>query len=135
MVYLRKLWQQEDYRRSDIAIGLAQQPEGENWSYLVSTIPVLEPSTTPEVLNALKSVARKPRDGRHFRELVGVAERNDKASVRSALALLEHWSGESLADGSGDRSKLVASWKKWCDEKFNESPSASTAAGDGTDRR
>ena len=135
MVYLRKLWQQEDYRRSDIAIGLAQQPEGENWSYLVSTIPVLEPSTTPEVLNALKSVARKPRAGRHFRELISVAERNDKASVRSALALLEHWSGESLADGSGDRSKLVASWKKWCDEKFNKSPSASTAAGDGADRR
>ena len=134
MVYLRKLWQQEDYRRSDIAIGLAQQPDGENWSYLVSTIPVLERSSTPEVLNALKSVARKPRDGRHYRELISVAERTDAASARSALALLEHWSGESLADGSDDRVKLVASWKKWCDEKFNVSPSASTAAGEGADR-
>ena len=135
MVYLRKLWQQEEYRRSDIAIGLAQQPDGENWSYLVSTIPVLERTSTPEVLNALKGVARKPQDGRHFRELVSVAERNDKVSARSALALLEHWSGESLANGSGDRSELIASWKKWCDENFNVSPSASTAAGDGADRR
>jgi hypothetical protein len=134
MVYLRKLWQQEDYRRSDIAIGLAQQPDGENWSYLVSTIPVLETSTTPEVLNALKSVARKPRDGRHFRELISIAERQDKASARSALALLEHWSGESLADGSGDRDKLIASWKKWCDNNFKVNPSASTAAGEGADR-
>ena len=135
MVYLRKLWQQEEYRRSDIAIGLAQQPDGENWSYLVSTIPVLERTSTPEVLNALKSVSRKPQDGRHFRELISVAERNDKVSARSALALLEHWSGESLANGSDDRSQLIASWKKWCDDNFNVSPSASTAAGDGADRR
>ena len=134
MVYLRKLWQQEDYRRSDIAIGLAQQPDGENWSYLVSTLPMLKPSSAPEVLNALKSVARKPRDGRHYHELISIAERNDKASVRAALALLEHWSGESLADGSGNRGKLVASWKKWCEENFKVNPSASTAAGEGTNR-
>ena len=134
MVYLRKLWQQEDYRRSDIAIGLAQQPDGENWSYLVSTIPVLESSSAPEVLNALKSVARKPRDGRHYHELISIAEQKDKTSVRAALALLEHWAGESLADGVGNRDKLIASWKKWCDDNFNVSPSASTAAGEGTDR-
>ena len=134
MVYLRKLWQQEDYRRSDIAIGLAQQPDGENWSYLVSTLPVLEQSSAPEVLHGLKSVARKPRDGRHFRELIRIAELKDKASAQAALALLEHWSGESLADGSNDRSKLIASWKKWYDENFNEAPTASTAAGGTTDR-
>lgn len=134
MVYLRKLWQQEDYRRSDIAIGLAQQPDGENWSYLVSTIPVLEQTSAPEVLNRLKSVARKPRDGRHYRELIQIAEQKDKASARAALALMEHWSGQSLADGSNDRSKLIASWKKWCDENFNVSPTASTAAGESADR-
>jgi hypothetical protein len=134
MVYLRKLWQNEDYRRSDIAIGLAQQPDGENWSYLVSTIPVLEPSSAPEVLNGLKAVARKPRDGRHYRELIRIAEKKDKASARAALALLEHWSGESLADGSEDRGKLIASWKQWCDDHFNDAPTASTASGESADR-
>ncbi len=134
MVYLRKLWQQEDYRRSDIAIGLAQQPDGENWSYLVSTIPLLEQTSAPEVLNRLKSVARKPRDGRHYHELIQIAERQHKPSSRAALALLEHWSGQSLADGSNDRSKLIASWKKWCDENFQVAPTASTAAGESADR-
>jgi glucose/arabinose dehydrogenase len=42
--YLRKIWEQDPERRQPVAIGLAQAPEGDNWSYLVRSLPSLEPA-------------------------------------------------------------------------------------------
>jgi hypothetical protein len=134
MRYLRTLWQNEGSRRSDIVIGLAQQPNGENWSYLVSSLPGLDASSAQEVMTQLRTVARKPRDSRHYHELIRIAEQSNDGASQAALSLLQHWSGTSFDDGSGDRAKLVASWKQWCEQQFDSVPAASTAEGGDTDR-
>ena len=53
-----------------LAIGLAQQPDGENWSYLVRALPVLEGGIAREVLAQLSKVDRKPEQPEPIRQVI-----------------------------------------------------------------
>lgn len=118
MAYLRQLWQDEPERRGDISIGLAQEPAGENWAYLVSSLPVLDDMTSTEVLDKLASVNRRPRDAGHYREVIELGYRLRADGAKKAARLLNHWAGESVATPTDDWQTTMGKWKNWFESRY-----------------
>ncbi len=54
MAYLRTIWDRNPERREPVAMGLAQSPEGDNWDYLVRSVPILESMTAREVVRSTR---------------------------------------------------------------------------------
>ena len=115
--YLRKAWQTDETHRSDIALALAQRPEGDNWAYLVSSFPSLDKDTAGDVIVKLISVNRRPRDGKHYRELIQLGLRL-KDSGAASIALLEHWTQQKLTNDQSDWQSAIQVWQKWYEREF-----------------
>ncbi len=118
MEYLRELWQTEESRRNDIVIGLSQRPAGENWAYLVSSLPVLDDMTSREVIQKLVSVPRRPREPEFFRSVIEVGYRLRSAGSTDVVRLLEHWSGEQLQVTQDSWQARLGDWKQWYETKW-----------------
>ena len=116
--YLRKLWQQEPDRRSEISLGLAQKPDGDNWSYLVSSLDTLDDMTSTEVLGQLVSVRRRPRDPKHYRSVISLGYRLRDRGISQTVQLLEHWSGEDLPTEGKPWRSILNDWKQWYESTF-----------------
>jgi putative heme-binding domain-containing protein len=124
MKYLRELWQSEPDRRVTIAIGLAQQPDDENWPLLVRSLSFVEGSAAQEVLAKLGTVDQKPEDPEALRQVIVRGLMLGDAGHRQAVALLEKWTGEK-AGNAGDTAKVqLAAWQKWFAENYPEMPEA-----------
>ena len=92
--YLREIWRTREKYRNHIALGLAQEPTGKNWAYLVSTIPVLDDLTGKDVLLALAKVKRRPSQPGPYRNVIELGYRLRKSGAMHASKLLTHWTGE-----------------------------------------
>jgi putative heme-binding domain-containing protein len=127
--YLRKIWDESPERRQSAALGLAQQPGGENWIYLLRSLPILEPAAAREICRKLTEVEQAPEDADAYRQaiLIGLKmrqkepEKDDAADA--ALGLLYFWTGEELAAGEAEDKRLAA-WQKWFAEKYPIAPEA-----------
>ena len=120
MQYLRDLWQREPDRRSDIVIGLSQQPQGENWAYLVGSLPALDDLTSTDVLHKLASVGQRPKEAKHYRQAIEVGYRLRGEGAHLAANLLHHWSGQVEADKTPDWQTRLETWSKWYKRNFPE---------------
>ena len=120
MEYLRKLWQQEPERRNDIVIGLAQQPDKDNWAYLVSSLDVLDDLTSLEVMEKLASVNRRPRDSKHYRHAIQVGYRIRGEGATTSAKLIQHWSGGELINVNQGWQEQLESCKEWFEGQFPE---------------
>jgi hypothetical protein len=80
--YLRKLWRSEPERRAVIAMALAQNPDGENWDYLVRSLNVLDEQTADEVIRALSGVQIATDDPMALRQLILVGLRAEADPLR-----------------------------------------------------
>lgn len=137
MEHLRQLWRDEPERRLDLALGLAQKPKGENWSYLVASIPLLDNSTASDVLEGLLKVPQKPVDSRHFRDLIELGYRLGETRGTLAARLVEHWADQPVCDETaGWKTALTecSEWfqTSWPDEQpiaMPEQPVATPTAG------
>jgi putative heme-binding domain-containing protein len=120
--YLRELFESEPDRRVPIAMGLAQQPDGENWSYLVRALPIVEGSAAQEVLMRLAQVDRTPEDPESFRQVIlrGLLLRENGS--RRAVELLEKWTGEHLSQPEDDWDKALTAWQTWFVAKYPQLP-------------
>ena len=89
MAYLRQTWEREPERRPFIAMGLAQDPSGDNFAYLLRSLPILEGAAAQEVLPRLVTADQRPaaEDSEVFRQviLLGLKLGDDGAS--DALAV------------------------------------------------
>ncbi|MEX2187073.1 MAG: c-type cytochrome [Pirellulales bacterium] len=101
MAYLRSLYPKQPERRAAIAMGLAQNPDGENWPLLVESLSVVDGVAAQEVLSKLAGVNRVPTDAEPIRQAIlrgyslaggALGEQGGLA----ALALLEHWTGKQF---------------------------------------
>ena len=110
--YLRRLWRSEPSRRGAIAMTLAQQPEGDNWDYLVRSLAVLEDGMSDTVLQALLSVPVATDDPMALRQLILLGVRNEQRelSFERIEQLLEHWTGLQRPD---DAATSMRPWQKW----------------------
>ena len=127
--YLRKIWEQDPNRRQPVALGLAQAPEGENWSYLIRSLPSLEPAAAREICMKLLDVPQAPEEAEPYRTLImlglkGIEKNNETGKELGAdmpIALLEYWTGEELAKDKPDEAKLVA-WQQWFSKTYPDQP-------------
>ena len=123
MNYLRAMWEAEPDRRGDITIGLAQQPGGENWSYLVSSLSVLDNDAASEVVTRLASVQRRPSDAKYYRSLIDLGYRMQQDGIDQTVGLLEHWTGQSL-DGTDhpphNWRMTMDRWSQWYQTNYPE---------------
>ncbi len=135
MAYLRGLFEKEPARRNLLAMGLAQDPSGENWPLLVRSIPVVEGRMAGEVLNKLATVDQSPEEPEAVRQLIvfGLSHNNEVLRKRT-IALLEHWTGESFGDAETSPDETLADWQAWFAENYPDEPAASLPIAATTDK-
>ena len=114
--YLREIWQTRPEFRNEICLGLAQVPDGANWAYLVTSIPVLDDTIGNEVVRTLRQVNRRPKKARQYRELIEMGFRLREDGALEVSKLMKHWTGEEVerASTSGQRWELAMKhWLQW----------------------
>ena len=109
--YLRTQFDREPERQADIAIGLALQPESDNWSYLVSSLAVIDDQTGQEISQKLTSVKRRPKAAIHYRDAIDLGYRLRNNSD-AASKLLSHWTGRD-EPASGSWKDKMDMWSSW----------------------
>jgi putative heme-binding domain-containing protein len=126
--YLRRSWEQEPERRKYIAMGLAQQPAGLNYSYLIRSLPVLGGAAAQEVLSKLATVDDQPDDPEPLRDviLLGLALQEDGAA--EAIALLNRWNPEAASAKNVPWKDALATWQKWYAQQYPDEPAAELPA-------
>jgi putative heme-binding domain-containing protein len=113
MGYLRELFESEPDRRVSIAMGLAQQPNGKNWAYLVRALSIVEGAAAQEVLMRLAQVDQVPEPPEPLRQVIlrGLMLRENGS--RRAVELLEKWTGQQLSQPDDPWDKALAAWQDW----------------------
>jgi putative heme-binding domain-containing protein len=124
MIHLRKVWKNEPDQRKSVAVGLAQQPDGENYELLLRSLPMLEGDGVKEVLKRLASVSQTPDDPKVFREVILLGLATGENGGDEAVKLLSHWHPQVAAAQNTSRSESLAAWQKWFAAKYPESPPA-----------
>lgn len=121
--YLRQLWRNDPERRHLIALGLAQQPDGENWDYLVRSLNVVEGEIALEICRQLKSVAVATDDPSALRQLIllGLRAEADEQSFAAIEELLVHWTGMERPESAAPTMEL---WQKWYSRTYPDRPAA-----------
>ncbi len=124
--YLREIWIRSPERRQAVALGLAQQPDDENWDYLVRSLPVLESFAVAEVMRALQKVPHATDDPDALREVIlhGLRMEQAQQSPAPALQLLTYWTGKDLAAESTETGSLLGPWQRWYADQFPDRPEA-----------
>ena len=102
MAYLREVYENEPDRRVMLAMALAQQPEGENWQFLVRSLSIVEGAAAQEILVKLAQVEQVPNSPEAYRQVIirGLMLRENGS--QHAIALLEKWTDQRLSE-PGDR--------------------------------
>ena len=123
MAYLRELFESEPDRRVPIAMGLAQQPDGENWPILVPRVADRRRlGGARSVDSAGASRSSVPKSPEAFRQVIlrGLMLRENGG--RRAVELLEKWTGTQLSAAGRTWDKALAAWQAWFVEKYPDLP-------------
>jgi putative heme-binding domain-containing protein len=124
MNYMRTVWDSEPERRQSIAMGLAQSPDGENWSYLVRSIPSMEGPALREILQKLLTVAKAPAEAEYIRQAILAGLKLKENGADDAFALLEYWTSEQPASENAELTQRLEAWQKWFAETYPDFPEA-----------
>ena len=124
MTRMREMYEQHPERRAAIAMALAQHPDGENWDYLLRSLPIVESDAAQEVLTKMRTVNRKPQGAEAYRNLILCGLRLEDTGAQQAVGLLEHWTGKSVDSEGTWREKLEA-WQLWFRHAYPDAPQAS----------
>lgn len=122
--YLREVWDESPDRRAAVAMGLAQAPDGENWTYLVRSLPVLEGPAAHEVIQKLLTVAKAPAESEYIRQVILAGYKLQDQGAYDAVALLEYWTGEQPAELDADWQQQMEAWSQWFAEHYPDMPEA-----------
>jgi putative heme-binding domain-containing protein len=124
MAHLRTVWDNHPERRAMVSMGLAQQPGGANWEYLLRSLPILEGDPAKVVLSMLRAVPYGPHDPEHYRQAILCGLRFKDAGAEEAVSLLEYWTnGAAKIEGADAQAKL-AGWQKWFHQSYPDLPRA-----------
>jgi len=122
MRYLRGIWDRDPERRRAVALGLATKPDGENWEYLVRTIPELEGESARDVLMTLKRVGRRPETHKAYRAVILKGLELEDEGAPAAIALLEHWTSEQMSGPDDSWQDALKSWQAWYNRAYPDLP-------------
>ncbi|MFN0019021.1 MAG: HEAT repeat domain-containing protein [Pirellulaceae bacterium] len=123
--YLRKVWDENPERRAAVSVGLAQVPSGENWAYVVRSLPYLEPAAAREVCQKLMAVEQAPEEADPYRTIIllGLRALEKDKPADAPIALLQFWTSEELAKDESEKKQLEA-WQAWFAKTYPNSPPA-----------
>jgi putative heme-binding domain-containing protein len=130
--YLRKVWDENPERRAAVSVGLAQSPAGENWSYVVRSLPYLEPAAAREVCVKLMAVEQAPEESDPYRTviLLGLRALQKDKGADASIALLQFWTSEEPAKDETEQKQMEA-WQAWFAKTYpNEPPATLPAAAE-----
>lgn len=122
--YLRDQWERSPERRAAIAMGLAQKPDGENWGYLLSSLPVLDSRTAASILEQLRTVPKRPSKPETYRQVILKGLELKDGGADSAIALLEFWTGEQISAPGDDWRVALKAWQAWYERNYPDGPQA-----------
>ena len=122
--WLRQSYDNEPDRRADLAIGLALDPGNKNWSYLVSSLPIVDDETGKEILEKLATVRRRPKNPVHYRDTIELGHRL-QGNGTAAADLLAHWNGTDVNNAGDSWQQQINGWSRWYSTEF---PSAAPIA-------
>jgi putative membrane-bound dehydrogenase-like protein len=124
MAYLRNVYENQPKRRVSVAIGLAQDPTGENWPVLLRSLSVVEGVAAQIVLQRLASEQRVPNKPQPLRDTILCGLKLQDSGGQHAIALLEHWAGSAVSEPDAPVADALAAWQKWFAEKYPDQPDA-----------
>lgn len=124
MAFLRERFEKEPNRRAEIAMGLAQDPGGENWPILVRALPIVEGNSAREVLSQLRTVDQKGEKPEAIRQVILSGLRLKENGAQEAVRLLAKWTGEEPAGPNANWDLALPAWQKWYEEQFPAMPPA-----------
>jgi putative heme-binding domain-containing protein len=130
MPYLRALYEHDPDRRAITAMGLAEQPGGENWPLLVRALSVAEGDPARYLLDKLTQAPRKPETPEPLRQVILCGLRLGEQGGKLAPPLLAHWSGEPISAPNDPWPTALAKWQQWFRKKYPDQldPSLPAAA-------
>ena len=131
--YLYDIWDNEPDRRKLVALGLAQNPKGLNWDYMVRSLPVIEGEIAVEVMQKLTEVNRSPEAPQHYRQVILKGLELEEKGSQTAIALLEHWTGERHSGPEDEWDEAIQSWKRWYNRNFPDEPEPDLPVADEED--
>ncbi|MBX3415296.1 MAG: HEAT repeat domain-containing protein [Pirellulales bacterium] len=124
MSYLRELFETVPDRRQDAAMGLAQQPGGENWPLLLRALPILDGGAAQEVIMKLGTVDQKPEQPEPVRQVILAGLRLKNNGSNHAVGLLKKWTGQDLTTDEQSWDVALAEWQKWFASSYPNEPPA-----------
>lgn len=130
MAYIRKIYDTEPKRRLEATIALAEQPAGENWDYLVRSLPLVEGDIAKDLLKRLESVDRTPSDSEPYRQVILVGSQLGDKGGEEAVRLLEHWRGFAHTEDTPPWNEALVAWKNWYSRTYPDSPIAESSTSD-----
>lgn len=121
--HLRKIWRAEPERRAVVALALAQNPDGDNWDYLVRSLNILRGDAAESVVEALAGVRVATDDPMALRQLIllGVRAEEEGRGFDNVNRLLEHWTGARVG---GEANDSMRPWQQWYAETYPDRPAA-----------
>lgn len=128
MEYLRRCFDKFPDRRLDLAMGLAQQPTGENYKLLIRSLPVLEAGAAQEVLTQLAAGKEKSEDPETLRQVILLGLRLGEEGGLLAPKLLDKWTNQQLCAADTKWDAALEKWQKWFAETYPELPPAQLPA-------
>ena len=129
MTYLRDVFEHQPERRQDAAMGLAQEPNGENWDFLVRALPVCEGPAAQEVLMQLAQVDHKPDQPEPLRQVILTGLKLGDGGGKYAVSLLEKWTGQQPEYSEDKWNVALAAWQEWFTAKYPDQPPPQLPSG------
>jgi putative membrane-bound dehydrogenase-like protein len=124
MAYLRSAWDTDPEHRETVAMGLAQSPEGDNWDYLINSLPIVEGPAAREVIVKLKQVGFRPEVPEYLRQVILRGLELQENGAEDAAALLQHWTGVQVDSSNSSWEESMKAWQDWFAEEYPDLPRA-----------
>lgn len=124
--YLRSRWRKSPDRRAAIALAFAQNPQEENWDYLVRSLGILEPFAIPDVCAALRKIDVATEDAQAIRQAIlqGCRLVENGMNPAPAIKLLEYWTGETMRESTDPKATPMSAWQRWYELRYPDNQPA-----------
>jgi putative heme-binding domain-containing protein len=109
-------------------MGLAEQPDGENWPLMVQALSVAEGDPARYLLEKLTQTSRKPEQPEPLRQVILCGLRLGDQGGKLAIPLLVHWSGAAASAPNDPWATALAKWQQWYRTKYPDEPDPSLPA-------
>ena len=122
--YLQQIYDRDPERRVVLAIGMAQQPDTENWPYLVRSLNFLPPDVALDIIRKLSKVQRSPEDPEDYRRVIIQGLKLEERGKSDVNALLEHWTDEEMTAKDKPWEDALGYWQEWYATTYPDHPEA-----------